>query len=199
MEQERLIETATRIFAELGYDGASLQMIAEAAGDDIHSVRQVAETKAELYRQVMQRAHTAEDEAMQDAVAHFTPDRQGIKLLADAFLDFFASHPQALALWQHGWMGDAADVTGVDVFYVQPRSTQIADKIRDRVPPDVDPDYLVWSVMWCVYGFLNTGAVHQHGELPHRHTPSSAPRRTDTHSFQAFLHVMIDRMFASSP
>ncbi|WP_433469444.1 hypothetical protein [Spirillospora sp. CA-128828] len=153
-------------------------------------------TKVDLYREVMQRVHTAEDEAMEDAVARFTSDRQGIKLLADAFLDFYAGHPQALALWQHGWMGDAADVAGMDVLYVQPRSAQIADKIRDRVPPDVDPDYLVWSVMWCVYGFLNTGAVHTPDETPHRHAPSSAPRHTDFHGFQSFLHVMIDRLFA---
>ncbi|MEO3827996.1 helix-turn-helix domain-containing protein [Actinomadura sp. B10D3] len=189
-DQDRLIETATRIFAELGYDGASLRMIADATGCDIGSVHQVAATKADLYRQVMQRVHTAEDQAMQDAVARFTSDRQGIKLLADAFLAFYADHPQALALWQHGWMGDAADVAGVDVLYVQPRSAQIADKIRDRVPPDVDPDYLVWSVMWCVYGFLNTGTVHT------SQRPSSAPRRTDIHGFQAFLHAMIDRLFA---
>jgi AcrR family transcriptional regulator len=199
MEQERLVETATRIFAELGYDGASLQMIADATGYDIRSVHQVAGTKADLYREVMQRVHAAEDEAMQDAVARFTPDRQGIKLLADAFLDFYDAHPQALALWQHGWMGDAADVSGMDVLYVQPRSAQIADKIRDRVPPDVDPDYLVWSVMWCVYGFLNTGAVHASGETPRRHAPSSAPRHTDIRGFHAFLHTMIDRLFASPP
>ncbi|KAB2362971.1 TetR/AcrR family transcriptional regulator [Actinomadura montaniterrae] len=146
MEQERLIETATRIFAELGYDGASLQMIADAAGYDIHSVRHVAETKTELYRQVMQRAHTAEDEAMQGAVAHFTPDRQGIKHPCGCVPELLRQPP-----------------TGTGV---------VAAQVDGR---------------------------RRHSEIPQRHTASSAPRRTDTHSFNAFLHVMIDRMFASPP
>jgi AcrR family transcriptional regulator len=33
--RERIIETATRLFASLGYDGTSAQMIADAAGQDV--------------------------------------------------------------------------------------------------------------------------------------------------------------------
>jgi AcrR family transcriptional regulator len=195
-EEDRLIETATRIFAELGYDGASLQMIADAAGYDIGAAHPVAATKAGLYHAVMRNADAVEEAALREALADFTPDRRGIMLLADAYLDFYVSHPQVLALWQHRWMGDAADLPDLEELYTQPLSRDIADTVRGLVPPDVDPDYLIWSVVWCVYGFLTGGVIHSDpGEQPRRHTPGSAPcPHDDLEGFRAFLHTMLDHM-----
>lgn len=200
-EEDRLTETATRIFAELGYDGTSLQMIADAAGFDLDTVHRLASTKADLYRAVMRGADEAEEAALRDALAGFTPDRRGIMLLADAYLDFYASHPQVLALWQHRWMGDAADLPDLEEVYTKPLSRDIADTVRGLVPPDVDPDYLIWSVVWCVYGFL-TGGVVRSGpdEPPRRHTPSTAPcPHDDVAGFRAFLHTMLDHMLTPLP
>ncbi|GAA2160758.1 TetR/AcrR family transcriptional regulator [Actinomadura napierensis] len=201
IEEERLITTATRIFAELGYDGTSLQMIADAAGYDIGAVHGVAATKADLYGAVMQRADEVEEAAMQAALTQFTPGREGIVRLADAYLDFYVTHPQVLALWQHRWMGDAADLPGFEELYTKPLSVQIADTIRDLLPPDVDADYLIWSVVWCVYGFLTGGVVRSGpGEPPRRHTPSSAPcPHDDVEGFRTFLHTMLDHMFTPLP
>ncbi|GAA0264001.1 hypothetical protein GCM10009527_070070 [Actinomadura nitritigenes] len=200
-EEDRLIETATRIFAELGYDGTSLQLIADAAGVDLDAVHRVAATKADLYRAVMRDADEAEERALREALAGFTADRRGILLLADAYLDFYVSHPQVLALWQHRWMGDAADLPDLEEIYTQPLSRDIADTVRGLVPPDVDPDYLIWSVVWCVYGFLTGGVVRTgQDERPLRHTPSSAPRpHDDVEGFRAFLHTMLDHMVTPLP
>ncbi|MEU9022546.1 TetR/AcrR family transcriptional regulator [Actinomadura sp. NPDC048394] len=200
-EEDRLIETATRIFAELGYDGTSLQMIADAAGLGIDAVHSVAATKADLYRAVMRNADEVEEAALREALAVFTPDRSGVLMLADAYLDFYVSHPRVLALWQHRWMGDAADLPDLEELYTQPLSRDIADTVRGLVPPDVDPDYLIWSVVWCVYGFLTGGVVRSGpGEPPRRHTPSSAPcPHDDVEGFRAFLHTMLDHLFTPLP
>lgn len=104
MEEQRVLGVATRLFAELGFDGTSVALIAQAAGVDAESVLARIGDKAQLYRQVMLQAHRAEREVVEAAVARFTPSTQGLIELVDAYLDFNLDHPYVLALWMHrGW------------------------------------------------------------------------------------------------
>ncbi|MCP2338701.1 TetR/AcrR family transcriptional regulator [Actinomadura rupiterrae] len=196
-EHDHLIATALRIFAELGYDGVTLQTIVDAAGYDINVVHSVARTKAEMYLAVMQHADDLERSALEAALARFTPSKQGVITLADAYLDFFVAHPHVLALWQHRWMGDAADLPDLEERYTRSLSVQIAGTIKDLLPPDVAPDYLVWSVVWCVYGFLSGGVIGSGSDQGrHRHSDSGG---RDLEGFRTFLHTMLDHLLTPLP
>lgn len=197
-QTRQLMETATRLFAELGFDGTSMRLIAEAAGVDVDVLTAQVGDKTRLYREVMKRAYHIERDALEAAIAHFVPTVDGLIELADAYLDFYAGHPQILALWMHRWLGDAVDVTGLEERYSQPLVDMVIDAVRDQIPPDVDADQLLWVIVWSVYGFLSGGLQHLRAQLTGepgpewRHDIDAAA----LNRFRAFLHTLIRRMTA---
>ncbi|WP_051300161.1 TetR/AcrR family transcriptional regulator [Actinomadura rifamycini] len=197
LELDGLLDTAMRLFAELGYDGTSLQLVADAAGVDVADVRAVGENKGELYRAVFVRADEAERRALEPALAAFTPDMPSVLRLVDSYLDFYVERTDILGLWMHRWMGDAADVPGLEDYYTRPLATRVVDTVRPLVPPGIDPDHVVWTTVWCVYGFLSGGLIstdRQDGQqrLGGRGT---GPRDTAAvERFRAHLHMLVTRM-----
>jgi Transcriptional regulator len=200
-ETRRLIEVATRLFAELGFDGTSTRMIAEAAGVDVDEMVELVGDKTELYRTVMAHAYQTELEALRAAAAGFTPTLQGLYDLADAYLDFCLDHPEILSLWMHRWLGDAIDVDRLEDEFTRPMSGMVANLVRDLVPPDVDADYVIWTIVWSVYGFLTGGAKHAAAADPAARITGSG-RRPDPAAlarFRAHLRTLIRRMTAPEP
>lgn len=198
-EKRRVRGVATRLFAELGFDGTSVELIAQAAGVDAESMIARMGDKAELYRQVMLEAHRVEREAMEAAVARFTPSTQGVIELVDAYLDFNLDHPYVMALWMHRWMGDAMDVGGLEELYARPLITMVTGVADEVLAEDVDVDHLTWTVIWCVYGFL-TGGMQYTGPGPATGTgrrPSLPTADSEAlRRFRRYLHTLIRRMSA---
>jgi AcrR family transcriptional regulator len=201
-EDEQLVATATRIFAELGFDGASIQLVADAAGVDTAGVHRRFETKADLYRAVMRRAAEAEQQAMDAFLVSFVPSHEGLIRLADAYLDFHLTHPQIMALWQHRWMGDAADVPELEELYTAPLSARMADMARGQVADDFDTDHVVWTVAWCVFGFLSGGIVYTTADrVPalrwRRGEGDEEPNSRDQVAvarFRTHMHTLLERL-----
>ncbi len=185
------------MFAELGFDGTSAQLIAQAAGMNLEAMVAQVGDKAQLYREVMLLAHRAEREAMQAALDRFAPTAQGLIELADAYFDFYRDHPHVLALWMHRWMGDAIDVEGLEKLYSRPLANVVADTVREMIPGDVDTDYLLWTIVWSVYGFLTGGLQHTspRARLARVHHPGRGRDDVAAHlRFRAHLHTLIRRM-----
>ncbi|WP_344842108.1 helix-turn-helix domain-containing protein, partial [Nonomuraea dietziae] len=59
-EDSQLLDTATRLFAAMGYDGTPIEQIAEAAGVGVADLRRAFGGKRELYLAVMERCHQTE-------------------------------------------------------------------------------------------------------------------------------------------
>lgn len=187
-----VVEVATRLFAELGYDSTSAQTLADATGMDTQTLVRRTGGRRELYRMVMQRAHQTEQAMMAQVVASAGEHGLDPHAAADAYLDFYADHPLILSLWMHRWMGDAADVDELEAEYVEPQVAVIAGLSAGIVPPDVNVEYLVRTVVWCVFGFL-TGGMSVNG----RHSPSiGAQPPAQLEEFRRHLHTLIDRMLA---
>ncbi|TNY37609.1 TetR/AcrR family transcriptional regulator [Thermomonospora catenispora] len=196
-EVERLIGTAERLFAELGYDGVSAGLIADAAGVDVSTLVAKAGDRPQLYRTVMMRAHHAERRALEPVLARFDGTRAGLLDLLDAYLDFYANNPRVLALWQHRWMGDAADVPGLEQLYSRPLALTIRETVAPLIPEDVSADFLIWSVVWCVYGYL-TGGMQTVDPMRHQgHRSGTSPE--DLEAFRGFLRTMLLRMTSPGP
>ncbi|GAA2729470.1 TetR/AcrR family transcriptional regulator [Actinocorallia aurantiaca] len=195
VEEDRFLEVATRLFAELGFDGTPMQLIADAAGVDVETLVEQTGDKSRLYRKVMLRTHALERAALTEAAASFTPTRQGVIALVDAYLDFHVAHPQVLALWMHRWIGDAADIPGPEG-QVRTLSTLMAATAQGVAAPGVDPEYLVWTIVWCVFGYLSGGIQHPGPSSYHARGEPLSPQALA--GFRAYLHVLITRMTVTS-
>ena len=174
--RERIIEAATRLFAALGYDGTSTRMIAEAAGLNVATVAYHVGGKRDLYLIVMERAHRAERQVLEKAIAEMTPDEEGLLTLVDRYVVLCLEQPEIPALWMHRWLSDAADVAHLDDDYVRPLMQMTSDAVRGVAGDEVDLDFLVWTVVWCTHGFGAGGILDQQGKRRKLDDPQAVAR-----------------------
>ncbi|WP_141581596.1 TetR/AcrR family transcriptional regulator [Actinomadura sp. WMMA1423] len=174
--RERIIEAATRLFAALGYDGTSTRMIAEAAGLNVATVAYHVGGKRDLYLVVMERAHHAERQVLEQAIAEMTPDEEGLLEVVDRYVMLCVERPEIPALWMHRWLADAADVAHLDDEYVRPMMDLASEAVRDIVGDEADLDYLVWTVVWCTHGFGAGGILDQDGKRRKLDDPQAVAR-----------------------
>jgi AcrR family transcriptional regulator len=193
--QDRIIDAATRLFAELGFDGTSPRLIADAAGVDTGTVTRVTGGKTDLYREVMRRATDAEDRAVGGAAGGFTPTRRGVERLLDQYLDFYAAHPEYLGLWLHRRTGDAADTADLEERHVRPRLGGIVEALRAAVPGDVDLDLTIWTIPWVISGFLSQRALGARtDDTPDTDGPYREIAPDELERFRVHLHTLLERM-----
>lgn len=183
--RERILDVATRLFAEHGYDGTSTRLIAEAAGLNIATVAYHTGGKRDLYLAVMERAHQAERAALEEALAGLTPDAAGILALVDRYIDFCAAHPEIPALWMHRWLSDASDIADIEHRYVKPLMDAVVRAVGDVVGEDVDVEYVAWTVIWCTHGFGQGGVLRGDGLRHGMEDPAALAR------FRANLHRLV--------
>lgn len=194
---QAVIDIASRLFAAFGHDGTSLHDIAEASGEDMAWLQQRFGDKRELYLTVVDHGSRMERGIVADvlgALPAADPEeaRAVVYRLSTRLLEFFLANPQVPSLWAHRWLGDAADIPGLEETYRDPVIGLICDALRpaaeaglidDRVNLELTMQTLIWSV----YGFM-------HGEI---NADGHGPASTDPQALQPFLaHLrqLIDRM-----
>lgn len=188
MEADKVLTVATRLFAELGYDQTELELIARAAGVTPAWITEWFGGKQSLYKAVMRQANDQESAALGAALgllAERAPTPAGVKELADAYLEFFTDHPEVLRLWMHRWMGDAADVPELEESYTRPLVQEVVGEVSPLLRPGLDPRFVVWTIVWSVYGFLTGGMLD-------RPRNERRVRGSDLREFRAHLHLMLD-------
>ncbi|MCD0449588.1 TetR/AcrR family transcriptional regulator [Actinocorallia sp. API 0066] len=194
----RILDAATRLFAERGFDGASTRRIADAADLNIATVNYHVGGKRDLYFAVMTRAAEAERAALEAALAACA--RPGllsgpadVHLVVDRYLDFCVAHPQIPALWMHRWLSDAADVASFEAAHVHPLVTGLVALARPVAAPGADVEYAIWSVIWTVHGFARGGVPDAQGRRRRTDDPEALAR------FRAALHRLTDGLLGLEP
>ncbi|MBB2908870.1 AcrR family transcriptional regulator [Streptosporangium becharense] len=196
--REAVIEVATRLFAAFGYDGTSLQGVAEAAGHDPARIQQWFGDKLGLYLAVVGNAHLRERAVVENALSSLPSavTRRDVSAamyrLTDGYLRFCLANPQVPALWLHRWLGDAADIPDLERAYAIPLINLTRDALRAAtqaglVDDRVDLDLMVRTLIWSVYGFL-------HGEALARAGGGGADDPDTQFRLQNHLHQLVDRM-----
>jgi TetR/AcrR family transcriptional regulator len=98
-ENERaILEAAEKVFAEAGFGGATMQLIADMAGLPKANLHYYFATKEDLYRKVVQQIF----EVWLDAASSFdnAPGPvEGIGAYIDAKMDISRSHPHGSKVW----------------------------------------------------------------------------------------------------
>ncbi|MEV6017003.1 MULTISPECIES: TetR family transcriptional regulator [unclassified Streptomyces] len=168
--RERIIAAATSLFADHGYDGTSTRRIAAEAGLNMATVAYHVGGKPDLYREVMLRAHLAEQRVLTDALAAFrelapTDPVAAVTGLVDRYLDFCLDQPHIPALWMRRWLSDAAEFADLEAAYARPLIESVRDTVREVVPAaprtdsaaPADVEMTVWTVLWSTHGFCRSG------------------------------------------
>ena len=97
VRRERLVEAATGVFAERGYEGARVEQIADAADVSPGLLYRHFEGKQELYTEILQLANRELMAHLMQAAAPDLPTPERVRRGLDAFFTFVENHRQ---LWQ---------------------------------------------------------------------------------------------------
>ncbi|MFG2310448.1 TetR/AcrR family transcriptional regulator [Streptomyces sp. NPDC048566] len=166
--RERIIAAATALFADHGYDGTSTRRIAADAGLNMATVAYHVGGKPDLYREVMLRAHLAEQRVLADALTAFrtlapTDPVAAVTGLLDRYLDFCLDQPHIPALWMRRWLADAAEFADLEASYARPLIDAVRDTVGEALAPrpeaaalPADVEMTVWTVLWSIHGFCRS-------------------------------------------
>lgn len=184
---------ATRLFSELGYDAVSNQMIADAVGADLALVTERHGGKGALYARVFADVSQRWRDRVQEAGGEITPDADGLLRLINLYVDHCLEHPEMARLWIHRWMSDASDIVGLEEQTSALNMRQALEVIRPAVRPDVDPEAALWTLVWTINGYLQSGFLDTSGR-------ATAPGASDTLiRFRRHLDQLIRLMTTPAP
>ncbi|MEV4255220.1 TetR/AcrR family transcriptional regulator [Spirillospora sp. NPDC049652] len=184
--RDQVLETAARLFSDLGYDVVDLKLIADAAGLTTSELTELAGDKPTLYLAVFTWLHQMQQESLAGSLEAFTPDAAGVQGISDAFLDFCLRHRAFVGMWMHRWAGDAADLD-VETPFAKPVLSTMYQVMAPAVQPGVDLELAIWNIIWSVHGFVQFGFIGQDGQSHGSDEPPAIAR------FRAYLHDMIAR------
>jgi len=185
---ERVLEVAERMFAQLGYDGTTIEMIEDAVGPGSQRSELLRRGKQELYREVFTYLFKLSDDRMRTAAEKAPDDVEGVHYLVDEFFDFVLDHPEMPALWQQRGLLDAVDIDIPEDTYQPPLVTAMTFRRWHGVRPDLDVEFLAWIVMWSLGGFVHNGFPDESGLRRRAEDPAVLQR------FREQLHELVGRM-----
>lgn len=150
-QNERLIlQAAEKVFAEAGFGGATMQLIADMAGLPKANLHYYFATKEDLYRRVVQEIFEIWLHAA-DAMDHAEDPAQGIAAYIDAKMEISRQHPHGSKVWasevMHGApvIQDYLETTLRD--WTEGRVAVINRWIADGRMAPVDPRHLLY-MLW---------------------------------------------------
>jgi AcrR family transcriptional regulator len=97
VRREKLVEAATQVFAERGFEGARVEQIADAADVSPGLLYRHFEGKQELYTEILQLANRELMAHLTQAAAPNLPTAERVRAGLDAFFTFVENHRE---LWQ---------------------------------------------------------------------------------------------------
>lgn len=203
--RDRIVESATELFASRGIDGVSLREIAAHVGIDVSSVHHHFASKAVLYDACFARVYEHERAALGSAVkavAHAAARSTASEFVAslhglmDAFLDFLEANPHTTFLWLRRWL-DPSGFTPLDEEYALPIYAAIESALLTAtsrgLTVEATPHVTVRSLVWAVHGHV--------AALSATSDPVALTRERG--EFRVYVHRVVDRLYldpgAASP
>ncbi|WP_370229959.1 TetR family transcriptional regulator C-terminal domain-containing protein [Cognatishimia sp.] len=150
-ESEALIlKAAEKVFAEAGYGGATMQLIADLAGLPKANLHYYFPTKEALYRQVVEKIFRIWLEAA-DAFDEAEGPREGLGAYIDAKMEISRRHPAGSKVWAFEVMHRAPIIQDyletALMQWTKGRAQLIQGWIEDGLMDPVDPQILL-NLIW---------------------------------------------------
>jgi AcrR family transcriptional regulator len=171
-QQKRILDAATRLFAERGYDGVSTRLLGKAVGLNIATVNYHVGGKRELFDAVMRRLREEEEQRIGGYLQRFDPEAVSdavastafIDGLIDALIDMMAEEPARPRLYLRRWLAPRDELTVGEVensitIYSPLRSFLAHGQHSGWIRSDLDVDYFLRSFTWQLFGFFLTGPI----------------------------------------
>nr|BFE38731.1 hypothetical protein GCM10010200_109820 [Actinomadura rugatobispora] len=190
-DRDRVMGSAKRLFADLGYDQTTSEMIAQAAGVSSSFVSTELGGKRQVYEDVFRKIQTRSREWIEpNPEDGGLPARARFHTFLDRLLDYILEEPDNAAMWRQRRMGDAADLRGIEEIYAKPQFDMILDFSRDAFRADVDLEMMIGTVVWTVDSFFFNG-------LPHGEGPAN-PSAATVARFRRHMHALVEPFLAES-
>jgi len=162
--RERIVAHATRLFAERGFDGVSLQSIADAVGIRKPSLLYHFESKDALRVEVMERMLAHWRAEMPRILTAAQTGKNRFKNGMGALVSFFADSPDRARLMVREMLDQPDQIRTLLSEHFQPWTRMVTDYIRmgqqaGSVRADVDADSWVAQVVTMVIGTAACGDV----------------------------------------
>ncbi|WP_417807898.1 TetR/AcrR family transcriptional regulator [Thioclava sp.] len=148
--EESILKAAETVFAEAGFGGATMQLIADMAGLPKANLHYYFDTKEALYRRVVEQIFNVWLEAA-DVFDAASGPTEGIGAYIDAKMEISRSHPNGSKVWasevMHGApvIQDYLETTLRD--WTEGRAKIIRRWIAQGQMADVDPHHLLY-MLW---------------------------------------------------
>ena len=155
--QGEILDAAERIFAEVGFEGARLQEIADKAGVTKAMVHYYYESKEKLYQAVLDRVLFELIKLVQDVTTRGGTRIEQLDLFINEFFDYVARHPNFSRL---GFAGGGAEARYFDTIVeffgpVLTRGAKFVNKgVSEGLFKPVDPQMLFFAMYNCITGYF---------------------------------------------
>jgi TetR/AcrR family transcriptional regulator len=151
--REAILDAAERLFAEQGYDAASLEEIGRLAGVSRGTPRYFFGAKQALYRAVLARVLTAEADLLLVAQARATAAGGGpeelLTAVVESFLDFLVARPSFVQLVEREATAGGATLREVaaETPAVQAGLATLGQSLADPAFHGADPAHILLSLL----------------------------------------------------
>ncbi len=190
--RQAIFHAAEHLFAELGYDQTSVQLIADMAGVPVEAVGEEFGGKKRLYLEIMDNLREEGEKSFSRVIANYTPDAAGVHYLIDSTLDHFLRRPQDAGLWMQRRLQDAADLTEVEWQGSRPQFVRTLELTKSAFRPELDPGLILQEIFWSVHNFVRGGFLDEAGRSIGPEDPETVDR------FRRHLHRTVD-LFVREP
>ena len=176
--RERIVDAATRLFADRGFDGVSIQAIADAVGIRKQSLLYHFPSKESLRSEVMDRMLSHWKEELPKILVAAQTGKDRFRGGLGALVGFFTIKPSRARLVVREMLDQPGRVRELLANEFQPWTRMVTDYIRmgqqaGSVREDVDPESWVAQVVTMVIGTAACGDVT--GSLVNRPDTGEAP------------------------
>lgn len=168
---ERILDAATELFAEYGYDGVSTRKLASEVGLSIATINYHVGSKSELYGKVIRRLFSEEEALIRDIIERFDGRVEGaddirnmIVSLVDSMVDLNASDTARARLYMRRWLdrSDTLRTEEVEAYLaLYAKLGKVVGRARraGRITRKFDLELMLRSLDWMIYGYFVSGSV----------------------------------------
>ncbi len=193
--REAILATAEAVFAERGYDAASMQTIADAAGVSRGMPGYAFGSKAALYEAVLERAFAVPRALTVDVAGLADQDRpvEALRVAIEAYVDFLAGHPTYVRLLSRVALDRGARLGQADVHRraLDAAVESLGQLLQAGGLRSVDPRHLVVSVLaLCFFPFAHRDTLLAPLDLDPADPRFLAERKA--HVVDLLLHGLLD-------